>query len=133
MARVPFDPLETNLMPIAEIEEFFPEIPIFSKLLVLTIPSVSSPTARPTLLDSVHQIFRIAEELYFAGLLQRSQALDGCGNFHPIIRGEPIPSRELFAVIAVQQNDAVTARTGIPDTSTISVYSDALQGSHRLC
>ena len=101
MAGVTSYPLETNPVLIAEPEEFFPKVPILGQLLVPKPPSVRSPAARPTLLDGVHQVSRVAEELYLAWFLQRGQTSDGGSKLHPIIRGAPIPSRQLPAVIRV--------------------------------
>ena len=81
------DPFETDAMFIAQLEQLLPQIGILGEFLLVAAPTIAAPSSGPAFHDSVNDILGVTKQNDVTRFLQRFEAANGSGQFHPVVRG----------------------------------------------
>lgn len=124
---VPFEPLPLDEVRLARGIEIAPEVGIFYGLTVGGHPPAHAPGVNP-LGDALAQVLRVGEDNDLAGFFEGAQGENGGAQFHAVVGGGGLASRDGALVRAIAQNRRPTAWAGVSEASAIGENSDFLQG-----
>ena len=100
VSGVTFEPLPLDEVGLAGGVEIAPEVGIFHRLAVGGHPAPLAPGVNP-LGDALAQVLRVGENDDFAGLLERAEGENGGAQFHAVVGGGGVASRDGSLVCSV--------------------------------
>ncbi len=125
---MPLDPLPVNLVGLGGLFQPLPQLLILHRLLIRGLPAAAFPAFQP-LGDALFDVLGISRERHVAGTLEFFERTNRGHEFHAVVGGFRLGTVKLLFVVAVLQDGAPTAGTGIATTGAVGVDDDFIQVS----
>lgn len=118
---MPFDPVESDVVPSPELIERLPQILILHRLLARRLPAALFPLVEP-LFEAIQNVLAIAGKFDSARRLERTQPLDHGSQLHPVVGGFTLGAVPLarLATRRVFEDVRPPARPGIARAGAVS-------------
>ena len=130
---VALDPVEGDLMLLAQVEHLLPEVGVERRVFFVAHPAVFLPFDGPALGHGVHDILRVGVERDGARLGQGGEGGDDAHELHAVVRRRLLAAGELLAAAVVLQDRAPAPRAGIAGAGAVGVDGDVFHvGLHWL-
>ena len=119
------DPPPLHFVGLSQNIELFPEITIENTIAV-GLYTVFFLPARQLFRHAELDVLRIGDYLHAARFLERSKAADGSFEFHAVVRGFVLETREFPLVLSEAKQAGPAARTGIAAARAVDNHSHVL-------
>ena len=119
------DPPPRHFMRLSQNVELFPEIAIENRIAVALYPAFFLP-ARQIFRHAELDVLRVRDYRDAARFLERSKAADGSFEFHAVVRGFELETREFPLVLSEAKQAGPAARTGIAAARAVDNHSYVL-------
>src|SRR5439155_4973059 len=123
MTGVTLEPAPADLVARALCLELTPQVVVLHRFAAQRAPTLDLPTRQP-LRDAIAQILGVGKERHLARFLERAQRFNRRFDFHAVVGGSRLATRQLPGGRAVPQHDRPAARTWIGIARAISVDGD---------
>src|SRR6266852_2445975 len=130
MAAVAGHLVPRDVVLLDQVQQGLPEIAVLDGLLLGVAPAIGAPAEIPLVAEAVHDIRAVAVDGHGAAPAEGTQALDGPGQLHALVRGVGFAAGQLDLVAVVDEDGGPAAGAGVTAAGAVRIHLDGGRGVH---